>query len=551
MRIKQRLFKIRTFILWSILAFPFLTSQARALPTGLEIEVVDSSTTQGAFPYFQAVAINTQGNICYRGASETSAAILRSDGILKSVVASTLDGSGQFEDFPSGICAINDLGDVAFDACRNCKQNPPGQPPTSGSPRVVEYSIYKRLFSLGESAPLQTIATSGGSNLDFSIASLPFITSDGAVYFSGTLKNGLRGIWRRLSLNLGGALELLVDDSGPFYELGGVAANTFGQYTFGATQDQAELNRTIFGPNGMPLIGTGDGFSKLSLPVINAAGDVAVLASKAQPQAGSTVPTNGVFLNGEPFILNTGNFQMVEISSFRSVAINDNRQMVFAAVKDDGSSAVFLVTNGGLVTLIQEGDLIPGFSSPVFRASVGRQAINNRGDIGLALALLDGTEVVLKLGTSGISLPGDECPADNSKFTPGICGCGQPDADSNRDGVLECRVTDTTYQLTTQLVTSLQKIKRLSPRAKKSAIRHQAQIARESRSLADKLFTLVRSSSGSLSIQSSARDGVRRATNIRRLTRLAIKTSDRNYSKNRSAAIKQARQFLNLLNVKS
>ena len=240
---------------------------------------------------------------------------------------------------------------------------------------------------------------------------------------------------------------------------------------------------------------------------------------------------------------------MVEISSFRSVAINDQRQMVFAALKDDGKAAVFLATNGGLVTLMQEGDTIPGFNSPVFRASVGRQAINNQGDIGLAVVLLDGTELVLRLGTSGLPLPGDECPEDNSKFIPGVCGCGQPDLDSNRDGILDCRVTDTTYQLTSQLISSLQKVRRLSPRAKKSAIKIQAQIARESRSLADRLYSLVRGSSANLSIKSSPRDGLRRATNIRKFTRLAIRTSDRSYSKNKSTAIKQARQFISLLNV--
>lgn len=32
----------------------------------------------------------------------------------------------------------------------------------------------------------------------------------------------------------------------------------------------------------------------------------------------------------------------------------------------------------------------------------------------------------------------DECPDDYNKITPGFCGCGQPDADADRDGYADC-----------------------------------------------------------------------------------------------------------------
>lgn len=33
----------------------------------------------------------------------------------------------------------------------------------------------------------------------------------------------------------------------------------------------------------------------------------------------------------------------------------------------------------------------------------------------------------------------DECPDDPEKFSPGICGCGVPDTDSDQDGTLDCQ----------------------------------------------------------------------------------------------------------------
>jgi predicted outer membrane repeat protein len=34
----------------------------------------------------------------------------------------------------------------------------------------------------------------------------------------------------------------------------------------------------------------------------------------------------------------------------------------------------------------------------------------------------------------------DQCPGDPHKFTPGACGCGQPDSDDNGNGVVDCLV---------------------------------------------------------------------------------------------------------------
>lgn len=34
--------------------------------------------------------------------------------------------------------------------------------------------------------------------------------------------------------------------------------------------------------------------------------------------------------------------------------------------------------------------------------------------------------------------PDDPCPSDSEKTSPGVCGCGTPDVDSDDDGVIDC-----------------------------------------------------------------------------------------------------------------
>lgn len=527
--------------------FQHSRSEAQALPSGFTATIIESSRENGAFPYYRGAAINGNGVLCYKGANTTAAAIIRNDGVTRNLVASTQDNSGIFDQFPSSLCSINLLGDVAFDSCRNCKPSPPGVPPPTTTPAPIKYSIYKKLFSAGAPFPLQLIASTGTTANDFDLAALPSLSDTGAVFFSGSLQNGTRGIWRKAPLAEGGMLTTVLDSSSTFADLGGVFSNGSEQITFGATTDSAPSARTVYGPGASPLLGAFNGFTSLSLPVINNLGDVAVLAATAMAASGSSVPRNGVYLNGSAFIENLGDFQVVEISSFHSVSINDEKQMVFTALRRDGSQAVFLAANGGLLVVLQEGDLLPGFRSPVFRAEVSRQALNNRMQIALVVVLKDGTEVVLRLDPTAVTLPGDECPSDNSKFSPGVCGCGVSDADSNHDGILNCRVTPLAYELADQITASLSGITKLSPKAKKPAIEAQRALIKKTQQTANKLYGLVKGSKEDLKLKDPRKSALSLVSAVRTKLRWALNPKDSKFKTSKAAALSSLRKFSKLL----
>lgn len=48
------------------------------------------------------------------------------------------------------------------------------------------------------------------------------------------------------------------------------------------------------------------------------------------------------------------------------------------------------------------------------------------------------TDAIINLELLQRSCQIDECPQDESKLTPGTCGCGMPDIDSDGDGLLDC-----------------------------------------------------------------------------------------------------------------
>jgi len=533
-----------TVALWILaILLSITTPSAYGLPSGFTVTEIESSKSTGAFPFYRGAAINSDGILCYKGASTTAAAIIRNDGVTRNLVASTQDGTGTFDQFPSSLCSINSAGDVAFDSCRNCKPLPPGVPPPPQPPAPILYSVYKRLYSAGASSPLQLIATTGAASSEFGLIALPSLSDTGAVFFSGALQSGVGGIWRKAPLSQGGALTTVSDTTSSYANLGGVFANASEQLTYGATLDSSPENRAIYGPAAQPVIGAFSGFSALSLPVINKSGDIAVLAVKATTSPGAVVPDNGLYLNGTPFITNTGEFQMVEISPFRSVSLNDNSQMVFAAARRDGTIGVYLAANGGLLTILQEGDILPGHSSPVFRAEVGRQAINHKMQIAMAVVLKDGTELVLRLEPTNVVLPGDQCPQDNAKFEAGVCGCGVSDADSNHDGILNCQVTPLANQLTQEIAGTLAKLKRLSPRAPTSAKKSQIQLQRQALAIGNKLYRLVRNSTPDIRLKNTRRSPIALANAIRTKLRAAVNTRDRRFSANRAAALSSLRQF--------
>src|SRR5690606_1400537 len=104
-------------------------------------------------------------------------------------------------------------------------------------------------------------------------------------------------------------------------------------------------------------------------------------------------------------------------------------------------------------------------SSPVSFIGVGREAINNKRQIALTVILEDKREFVLRLDTDELVFPNDQCPTDNAKFEPGICGCGVSDADSNSDGILDCRINSTVHSMTQTLLGLVRKLKALPDNA--------------------------------------------------------------------------------------
>ena len=184
---------------------------------------------------------------------------------------------------------------------------------------------------MGSPPPLQLIATTGSSDSDFKVVALPSLNNSGSVAFTGSLQNGTEGVW----LKNGPNLSTLVDSTGSFESLGGACINDQAQLSFGAVEDGNADVRGIYGPSGNRVIGTFNGFSKFSLPAINNNGTIATLALR------SSSAENGVYLDGQAYLLN-GEFVQVDISPFQAISINDQKDLVFSAIKPDGKQALFL-----------------------------------------------------------------------------------------------------------------------------------------------------------------------------------------------------------------
>jgi subtilisin-like proprotein convertase family protein len=68
----------------------------------------------------------------------------------------------------------------------------------------------------------------------------------------------------------------------------------------------------------------------------------------------------------------------------------------------------------------------------------------------------------------GISDDYDNCPSDSQKITPGLCGCGISDADSNNNGILDCNANQEFKLLVIAAQTAFAKVKHPNtPQAKK------------------------------------------------------------------------------------
>ncbi|MBX7138311.1 MAG: hypothetical protein K1X83_10030 [Oligoflexia bacterium] len=513
-----------------------MCTEAQAVPAGFKITEIANSNPSDPLTYanYSWAAINESGVICYKGADNTRTAIIKSNGINRAVVASSEDASGLFDQFTTGICSINDNGDVAFDACQNCSPILPSpvtssQAATSSAAAAISYGVYAAFVADQPAIPFRTIAS---SDANFNLVSLPTINNSGTVSFSAEYTNGAQAVL----LKSGGTFSTAVDTSGIFSKLGAAFLNNSGLLTFGAEELGPPIQTGIYDPAGARVIGSFSGYSKVSLPALNNNGTIVTMAiSQTTDQAGNSI--NGVFRNKEAFILNTGDFQRVDISAFQGVSINDLGDVVFPAFHTDGTSVAFIAVAGGMLPLIQEGEFLPGHSSPVSVIGVSREAINNSRQIALSVVLADGTNLVLRLDPQGVVFPGDQCPADNTKFEPGVCGCGVSDADANHDGVLNCQVTSTLHQRLQELLGNVKKVKRLADSASKAKKKAMKQLINTARAQAAAIFTFVQGSDLQIQINSTTKDPAKLAGTIRSQVRTGTTTANSNFAQNKRKAI--------------
>lgn len=519
--------RVRLFFLFlSVFSVVF---NSFALPPGVTFTEIARSNVANGEATFIWPALNESGLICFRAASESRSAILKGDGAQVQTVAASDDGTGRFEKF-TGLCSINDVGDVAFDACKNC------------SPTVLTQREYKIGVLRAGSSVASVIASTGSGPDDFSEVGVPTVNNNSQgvladVSFNGKLNNGQSGIF---IFRLGSIIPSSFNSTGFFSELGSAYMNDNNAFTFGGTESASPNARGIYGPSGNAVLTSTNPADKFSLPVINNSGTIAALTTGSQ---------NGVFINGAPYILNnTGDFITVDASgAFQGISINDAGEIVFPAIRPNGGSVAFLAIPGGMAPLIEKGDFLPGYASPVSFVSTGREAINNTRQVSLVVGLEDKSQLVLRLDTANAVFPQDKCPEDNTKFEPGICGCGVSDLDTNRDGIANCVVTQTAKDLATQLQKNLGKLKKLPSNANKAKKQALKALVKDTTAISNQLFNLVKGSSFYVNLTSSKKSPSTLVTTIKNQVRTAVKTDNRDFIKNRKKAVTSIKSFIKLL----
>jgi hypothetical protein len=397
---------------------------ALALPDEYRLTVIASNRGPLAYSFYKWAAVNQQGQVCYTGSTGNLVAILLGDFGTQKLIARTGSLPAEFKKFFSQICSINDSGIVAFDAQRNCDES---------AGQVCESGIYLGAGTTPASL-LQKAGEAGGPAVS---AVLPTINNHGGVAFFGSGPGLLQGIWTKQ----GSTLTRRFDNTGALHSLGAPMINNFGRITFNATEDpEAGGRRGIFGPTGQAIAGDFSGLAQWSFSVINDLDQVAYLAVKTA--APGQAPTSGVFINDAAAALNGADFEAIATDfGFQALSLNSKGEIVFPARLNGGAEAVFLRSPSGQLTkLLEGGETLPGLASPLESARVGRQAINNHGQVALVLSLDDGTQLVARLDPPGIApTPIDNCPDDPSKLEPGVCGCGAPDIDSDADLTPDCK----------------------------------------------------------------------------------------------------------------
>ncbi|MCB0310111.1 MAG: hypothetical protein KDD42_02675 [Bdellovibrionales bacterium] len=547
-----------TFI-YALLALFLICSphSSFAQPAGFKMFQIAGPNGAASYPYYSYPAINENGEVCFRGASNTETAILKGNGSSRSLVGVANSSASSFGSFVSGICSINAAGDVVFDACTDCpfqvveealgygtQSEGTFETQTATFDEGVDKGIYK---SNGSGTAVKLIGT-GINPTDFKSVSLPTINKFGDVVFAGELNDGTQGVW----LTNGGNLTAIFDSNGSFASLGGPFVNDNAEATFAAREDSSPNITGLYGPTANRVVSQADGFSHLGFPVINNSGSIAYLAKRI-PTGFNIIPENGVYVNGQPRVLNSsGAFATVTVDSdfagARMLAINDLGDIVFSAYRANGNSVAFLSLDGGLLKLFETGDSIPGYSSPVQTVIVGRESINSKRQIALVVILQDATHLVVRLEPDGSTLPQDSCPDDPNKFDQGVCGCGVADFDSNADGVYDCEVTQVLYNYSLDLSTLIRKLKPITAKTSKKKKKQINAIKKQVATQRTLVFDLATGSTTLVQVHTGA-DYLKMFNGMKKAVNKSLKINSSAFAKNKRKAIGAVKKFQDVLNV--
>jgi hypothetical protein len=252
------------------------------------------------------------------------------------------------------------------------------------------------------------------------LLSLPTINNLGEVSFSAEQNNGRRGIWFGTS---GISLSNAFSSDGIFAKIGGAFLNDSGQLTFGAEEDSppgAPGNAGIYGPSANLLTGTANG----SYDGLKCQRSIQWQCREPRRKSEFVLcrrqRRTRCHSNGNPFLL----IRVISTeSTLARLAVSPTiKAVVFPAFRPNGNSVIFFGVNGGMLPLIEHGDLVPGHTSPVDFATVSRESINNSRQIAITVRLQDGLELVLRFDPVSVVFPDDQCPLDNRNFAWGIGG---------------------------------------------------------------------------------------------------------------------------------
>ena len=207
----------------------------------------------------------------------------------------------------------------------------------------------------------------------------PTITADGTVVFAATRSGADPAIWG-IFASRGGAVETILDTTGPFKKMEDIAVNDQGDVAFWGYMDDG--TKGIYKTDGTTwttIADRGDGFYSLHNPVINNAGQVA-FQTKTNSSSDNVTTRRG---DGGPLTTiadDSGQFS----DFFGPPSINNSGEVAFRATLRAGGEGVFISDGTTTATIYDTNDDTHGDFS-----SISYPVLNDAGQVAF-LGTLDG-----------------------------------------------------------------------------------------------------------------------------------------------------------------